>query len=309
MSSRYQAQRTGLVAVALFVAAVGTCHADPIQTYIALGDALAFGQSTSTPQASYGNQGYVQQFANYLGSLDNGIAPNVINLAIPGETSASYFSADNSTAARQAGAQANLNYGGDSTLAQRNFLAGVAAAEHAAGRTVSTVSFALGLGDFQALSNTPAFQNATIAQQEAMVDQLIATLKSNYTTALSQIRGVLPNASLYLPSYYNPYGYLSPTDPQNVLTGYFVGSQLQLIQSLSQQFNANVVNLEAAFAGHELQLTNVASGNIYPNAQGYSAIANQVISVAETPEPGSMALMAIGAAAVAGWSRVRRRPV
>jgi lysophospholipase L1-like esterase len=295
--------------LALFLAlfAASTATADPIQTYVALGDALAFGQTTTSPQPSYGNQGYVQQLANALGANNNGIVPNVINLALSGETSSSYFTADNSNGARPAGAQANLNYGGDTSLAQRDILAGVLAAEHAAGRVITTVSFALGQGDFLALSKTSAFQSATLSQQESMIDQLIGTLKTNYTTALTQIRGALPDAKILLPSYYNPYGYLGPGDANNVLTGYFVNSQLKLVQSLSQPFNASAVDLATPFVGNELQLTNVASGNPLPNAQGYAAIANQIIAVADAPEPATLSMLVVGGIGVAGWRQVRRR--
>ena len=291
----------------LILSAANSAKADPIQTYVALGDNLAFGQTTIPPQPSYGDQGYVHLLANALGANNNGIVPNVINLAIPGEMSSSYFTADNSNGFRSAGAQANLNYGGDTSLAQRNILAGVIAAEHAAGRVISTVSFALGAEDFAALQRTSAFQGATLSQQEAMINQLVASLKTNYTTALTQIRGALPDAKVLLPSYYNPYGYLGSGNTQNVLTGYFVNSQLQLVQSLSQQFNAGAVDLATPFVGHELQLTNVGSGNPLPNAQGYAAIASQVIAVAEAPEPASLSLFAIGATAAAGWRLGRRR--
>jgi hypothetical protein len=139
-----------------------------------------------------------------------------------------------------------------------------------------------------------------------MINQLITNLKTNYTTALTQIRGALPDAKILLPSYYNPYGYLAPDNTQNVLTGYFVNSQLQLVQSLSQQFNAGAVDLATPFAGHELQLTNIGSGNPLPNAQGYNAIASQVIAVAEAPEPASLSLLAVGIVGTAGWRRLRR---
>jgi lysophospholipase L1-like esterase len=296
------------LAAFILLVACGSSRADPIQTYVALGDTLAFGSSSATPQPSYGVQGYVQQFANYLGTQNGGVAPNVINLAIPGESSSSFFTADNSAgSSRQAGVAANLNYGGDTTLAQRDILAGVIAAENAAGRTITTVSFALGGGDYTSLTSSTAFMQATTSAKEAMIQQLLTTLQSNYVTALTQIRGALPNAKIYLPSYYDPYGYLGSNNLTNQLMSQFVNGQLQLIQNLSSQFNTSTVNLEAVFAGNALQLTNVASGNILPNSQGYSAIANQLISVSETPEPGTLSLLALGAIGCVGRGWLRRR--
>lgn len=297
------------LAVTLLVACAGTAKADPIQTYLALGDAVAFGQSGAL-QSSYGNQGYVSQFAGYLATQNNGIAPNVINLAIPGETSSTYFSADNtSSSSRAAGAAANLNYGGDTTLSQRSFLAGVAAAERAAGRTISTVTFALGLGDYLATTSAPGFSQLTTAQQQSAVQQMLTTLQSNYTTALTQIRGVLPNAQLYLPTYYNPYSSLGPGNPTNQLFTTFVVGQEQIVQTLAPEFNAHFVNLTSTLSSPSDFSSSGTGGFPLPTAAGYSAIASQIISVAEAPEPGSLTLLALGMVGLAGRGFLRRRAV
>jgi lysophospholipase L1-like esterase len=298
LASKIRAAGPWLAVTLLFVSA-GTAGADPMQTYLALGDAIAFGQS-GTLQPSYGNQGYVSQFASYLATQNNGVTPNVINLALSGETSSTYFSGDNpSGSSRGAGAQANLNYGGDTTLSQRSFLAGVSAAERAAGRTITTVTFALGLGDYQSTVNAPGFSQLTTAQQQAAVQQMLTNLQANYTTALTQIRGVLPNAQLYLPSYYNPY-------PTNSLFTTFVVGQEQLIQSLAPQFNARVVNLTSSLSS-PADFTTGPDGFSYPSTTGYSLIANQIISVAEAPEPGSLTLLAFGVVGLAGRGFWRRR--
>jgi hypothetical protein len=295
------------LAVILLVVTVGTAKADPIQTYLALGDAVAFGQSGPL-QPSLGNQGYVSQFATFLGTQNNGVAPNVINLAIAGESSATYFSGDNpSGSSRAAGATANLNYGGDTGLSQRSFLAGVSAAERAAGRTISNVTFALGLGDYLATTNTPGFAALPLAQQQAAVQQMLTALQSNYTTALTQIRGVLPNAQIYLPTYYNPYASNGPGDPTNQLVSTFVTGQEQLIQSLAPQFNAKIVNLSSALTSPSDFSSSGTGGFPLPTTAGYAAIANQLVSVAEAPEPGTFTLLAFGAVGLAGRGWLRRR--
>src|SRR6516165_310600 len=60
------------------------------RTYLALGDSLAFGVSNIDP-VSYGDQGYVKPYADWLATQDDGVRPNVINLAISGESSESFF--------------------------------------------------------------------------------------------------------------------------------------------------------------------------------------------------------------------------
>jgi lysophospholipase L1-like esterase len=76
--------------VALFMAS--SSHAGPLETYLALGDSIAFGVTNVTP-VSLGDQGYVRLYADFLATQANGIRPHVVNLAIPGETSAGFFTA------------------------------------------------------------------------------------------------------------------------------------------------------------------------------------------------------------------------
>jgi lysophospholipase L1-like esterase len=295
-----------LLAASIVFFAAGSLRADPIQTYVALGDALAFGQSTPTPQASFGDQGYVQQFANFLATKNNGIVPNVINLALPGETSSTFFTPDGS-ASRNAGAAANLNYGGDGALSQTSFLAGVAAAERAAGRTITTVTFALGLGDYLSSTGSSGFSQMTLAQQQASIQQTLTTLQSNYVSALNQIRGVLPNANLYLLNYYNPYASLGPNNVNNQLFTTFVNGQNQIIHSLAPQYNASLVDLLSSVSSNPANFNSSGPGFPFPTAAGFTAIGNSVVSVAEAPEPGSLPLLAVGAVGFAGTSWLRRR--
>ena len=64
--------------------------AGPIETYLALGDSIAFGQTNIIP-VSLGDQGYVTLYADFLAKQNAGVRPNVVNLAFPGETSTSFF--------------------------------------------------------------------------------------------------------------------------------------------------------------------------------------------------------------------------
>jgi hypothetical protein len=63
-------------------------------TYLALGDSVTFGIDPSTPASllpSYADQGFVRPFADSLASLNGGVRPGVLNLAIAGELSTSFF--------------------------------------------------------------------------------------------------------------------------------------------------------------------------------------------------------------------------
>jgi len=58
--------------------------AGPLETYLALGDSIAFGQTDIIP-VSLGDQGYVTLYADFLAKQNAGVRPNVANLAFPGD--------------------------------------------------------------------------------------------------------------------------------------------------------------------------------------------------------------------------------
>src|SRR5690242_8917127 len=61
-------------------------------TYLALGDSVAFGETDFTHNPSNGDRGYVSLFADSLATQNGGVRPNVVNLAIEGETTTSFSS-------------------------------------------------------------------------------------------------------------------------------------------------------------------------------------------------------------------------
>jgi hypothetical protein len=79
--------RAWLIAlVGLFTAS--TMRAD--FTYLAVGDSSAFGETDRTQNPSNGDRGYVSRFANYMATR-LAERPSVMNVAINGETSKSFF--------------------------------------------------------------------------------------------------------------------------------------------------------------------------------------------------------------------------
>jgi hypothetical protein len=112
---------------------------------------MAFGVTDVTP-VSFGDQGYVSLYADFLATQANGIRPRVVNLAIPGETSTGFFTALSpfGLPPHDLLASVNLNYHGDGSLSQDALLLDTLAAEAAAGRVIANVSFAVRSNDLTA---------------------------------------------------------------------------------------------------------------------------------------------------------------
>ena len=81
--------------------------------YLALGDSTTFGNDESLPSSTmpnFGDQGFVRLFADFLGSLNGGVRPQVTNLAISGELSSSFLSGVAPADWPNRAVQWNLNY-------------------------------------------------------------------------------------------------------------------------------------------------------------------------------------------------------
>jgi lysophospholipase L1-like esterase len=184
------------------------------------------------------------------------------------------------------------------------------AAEAAAGRIITNVSFAIGVNDlsvFQALH--PDFLTLPPDQQQQLILEFSVALTNSYVAVLNQVRSTLPRARLLLLSYYNPDGGLAPDNPFNVAYTIFNQVQSGIVGNLAGPFHASVVDIDTPFRGREDELTFIASGGVHPTDQGYAVIAQQMVA-ATVAEPSSPALIAAGIAALAllcGRERRRRR--
>jgi len=297
-----------IVPVTLAVCLTTVSHAGPIETYLALGDSIAFGVTNTIP-VSFGDQGYVSLFADFLATQANGVRPHVVNLAIPGETSTGFFTGISPFALppHDLLASVNLNYQGNVLLSQDALLLNALAVEIAAGRTVTNVSFAIGDNDllsFEALH--PDFLSLPPDQQQQLISAFFATLGNNYGSVLSQLRSALPDARILLLNYYNPVGGFPPDDPLNIANTIFDQGQTSLIASLAGPFHAVVVDINTPFHGHENELTFVASGDGHPTPQGYAVIGRQM-ALATVPEPSSVVILISSLGALAMLERRQRR--
>ena len=135
------------------------------QTYLALGDSITFGvgANETASDISNGDRGYVSGFADVLAGREGGVGPTVINLAVSGETSSSFFG----TGVSLDGAGASLRntnyipptYTGPTPPTQDALMLATIAAQQAAGNTISTVTLTLGANDLfaaLALGNHPS---------------------------------------------------------------------------------------------------------------------------------------------------------
>ena len=293
--------------------------------YVALGDSITFGETDLRYIPSFGDRGYVGDFADVLASRRGGNRPDVVNLAIDGETAASFMSGVGRTPPVVGRTDAilaaqNLNYDPDALVAQSALFASTVASRRADGDRIDTVSITLGFNELAALAVLPE------AEALAMVDATLTAYRDNYEAVLGQVRSLLPEAHLYLLNYYNPF----PADPaMNTADAVFAagGPRLNaIIEDLAAEFGASYVDTFTPFVGREAEYTFIDEfpagsivpephpfgpgiapiGNVHPNATGYRVIASQLAAV---PEPSSLALLGTGAAFVIGsiWSRSRRR--
>jgi lysophospholipase L1-like esterase len=260
--------------------------APPINTYIAVGDSLAFGQTDVLPVSS-GDQGYVQLVADYLADQREGKRPKVINLGVPGETSDSFFTAVPPRPDWIRNVLFNTNYSVE-TETQFGKLVAAIAAEKAAGHKITHVSLALGGNDFFALLGSPEF-NAVGANRALLIQQMLLNTQFHYAQILTYLRSELPKAKLLLLTYYNPFTVFGPTDGLNQLTAVTLQGHTQIVVGMAKAFKGRTVDVGAAFVGHETEYTNILGVFLgmpldvafHPTDAGYAVIAQTMIEVLE----------------------------
>lgn len=283
--------------------------------YIALGDSITFGETDLLYLPSLGDRGYVAGYADALAARRGGVRPEVINLAIDGETASSFVTGVGRTPPVVGRtdvplALQNLHYSAANLVPQGSLFASTVAAQVARGNSIDTVTITLGFNELGALAALPP------ATALAQIPQTLAAYRTNYSAVLTQVRSLLPNTNLSLLGYYNPF----PANPNNPAAPIFNAGGVELnniIRSLAGQYGASFVDTAGPFVGHEAEYTYLDEmpagstvqgtfggvlpiGNVHPNARGYEVIAAQVSAVAAIPEPSSWAMLLAGLAAI-GW--------
>jgi lysophospholipase L1-like esterase len=299
--------------------ALGVCvaplPAGPI--YLALGDSSAFGETNRTQNPSNGDRGYVRPFADYLGTVF-GTRPTVMNYAINGETTGSYFSGTGRVSSDGQGF--NTNYNGiltDPYPQYQRMLDTFGNPAAAADVRVVTVQF--GANNLDAVASTPGFLGLPPAEQQALVAAALAQVQADYIQILGDLRARFANADIYTLGYHNPYNG-DPTHPFYPLADPAVLGLNQVIAGVSSipQFNARYVDVYGAINPNEASLTFMTTWQTDPvnyvhlNDAGYRAVGDELIRTAggpaAVPEPASLVLVGVGGL-VALAVRLRRGKV
>lgn len=320
--------RHAAAAIVLGLTTVLSWGATAAPTYLALGDSITFGETDLIYRQSYGDQGYVARYADALGAANGGARPNVINLAIDGETPQSLLSGVGRTPP-VAGrtdvplALQNLNYAAGSLVPQGTLVASTVAAQAALGNAITNVTISLGFNNLAALAPAQATP-AAIAAAIAAIPATLMAYQAAYAAVLTEVRALAPGATLALLNYYNPF----PADPASPTAPIFAagGTQLNgIIAALARQFGAAYVDTFTPFVGNEALYTYqddlpagssvpgafgglLPIGNVHPNTLGYDVIAGQVIAATvAVPEPGSLAILVTAVGALLAARRRRSR--
>lgn len=345
LSSRRLFVLSSLLLVPLAVTFSQAAHAQT-HNYIALGDSYAFGYTTASAPSSTGDQGYVAPFADALAARFGGVRPTVTNLAIPGETTTSFFTGAPTVFSGQAPYPDGLvdaplreqarndNYpdiafpqfsapgvtiaGAPQYTALQNSLAQIKASSG----TVDDITIQMGGNDILALLPQSGFMSLSTPQQSLVLQSQLANIQARYTSLLTSllnpVTGV-PQAQIFLIGYADPFAGLginnplAGPDPSNPISTQLALTTNALLQGIATSFGVHYVDIYTPFVGHETQYTHIADSvspggtpNFHPNAAGYSVIANQIVTTASAPEPGSLALLMPILGVSAGVLRRRR---
>lgn len=254
--------------------------------YIALGDSYAYGYTSraETPTGP-GDIGYVKLFADALTAANGGSRPEVLNLAIPGETTASYLRSGNGTPSLPY----NTNYAATNAPSQSTLFAQRTAAIQADGGSVGWVTLQIGGDDLLNLLIDPAFQAATFGERQTIIAATLQTLGTNLRTILSQIRSAAPQARLFVLGYPDPFAGLGAANPLAGISTPLAQQVNALLTQAASEVSGRYVDLFTPFLGNETTLSliltedPVGSGipDFHPSTAGYAKIAEMLIAANE----------------------------
>ena len=221
----------------------------PGDVYLALGDSIAAGVGASRPA----ERGYPAILAGYLDRLARKPVQR-LNVAVPGETTASLLSGDQLASALRWIDAAGRN-----------------------GLRVSPITVTIGGNDLLRAGQDPAAREAAVQQVRTNLRTLLDRLRSATLDEAGR-----PTADLVVTGYYDP------TDTPRTIEGtdgWWLATLDAAIAREAEQGGARWVDVAAAFSGQEAELTWYPS-DIHPTNAGHAAIADaawQVLGYDTTP--------------------------
>lgn len=237
------------------------------RTLLSIGDSVTWGYQPNDLSRSAGDKGFVRLFADWLGQ-QYGARPAVTNVAVPGESTSSYFDTS------EIGALLNSNYPLFFRPSQRSKVDSSITSILGAGRQIPYATFALGANDLlELLDSTFLGQPLSVQMQQA--DQAIAAADGRLTTALNAVRQRLPATVLVMPGYYDPY---PPSRPEHPVASYAIPRLNAMIEAKAFAYGARYVPTAAPFVGRELELTWIGEDDVHPRDSGYTVIFEQIVS-------------------------------
>lgn len=299
-----------LLIVALLLAGSARFSAAGPVTYLALGDSLTFGVGADDTPAdvSDGDRGYVARFADALAAGNGGVRPQVVNLAVSGETSASFFGEGIGLHGPDA-ARRNTNYPPAGPLPAQNEL--LLATLGSIGHDIRAITITLGSNDL--FLAAPGLLNPGLsdAEKQALLQTTLAGVGTNLGRLLLELRGarqqglLAPGAALFVLGTYNPFPAV-PGHPFAPQSGPVISALNGVLGNVAGLFGAKYVDIFTPFVGHESEFTFIASSgadfNVHPTAAGYAAIGAQLV-----PEPSTIAPAVMGGLGLLGYGRRRRQ--
>ncbi len=275
--------------------------------YLALGDSSAYGETNRTHNPSNGDRGYVKPFADFLATRNGGVRPTVLNLAINGETTASYFAGAGRVSSDGQGF--NTNYiGRPDPFPQYQEFINRTTALTLAGKQINDITVQLGANNLDGAASNPLFFTLTPAQQQATVLAVLAGVQSDYINILGDVRMRFPTANIYAIGYHNPYNG-DPTHPLFNIADPAVQGLNQVIAGVAPFFGATYVDFYSAIHPNEASLTLISTfptdpvNYVHLNDAGYAAVSRQLIQTASVPAPPAIFLASFG---MIGLSIIRR---
>ena len=317
VSAMRKPQRFLVLATTLTVVLVGIAdarRASAFDTYVALGDSLAFGESLQDGTTSNGDQGYASLVANAVAADHGGLRPNVVNLGVDGETTSTFLSRgidslQNTPVPGYPSYRLNTNYADSATASQSELFAAATQNLASNGHTIDLVTLQIGSNDILQY----AYDSNGNPQIPSDSDVATATqaLSTNYLTILTEIKMLAPSAQVLTLGYFDPYKpLLGSTDPGQVqfaMAAEKMTSDLNVfLQTIAGAFQATYVDISTAVdpVTQTRFFDPLTPGNVHPTPEGYQAIANAIMAV---PEPGSLTLAVLGLGGMGLLVRARTR--